>query len=221
MLVYLQFHPKLLRVYFVMGSQDCHGRNPVEILESAIAGGITLFQYREKDSDLSLAETLELGKQLRHVCRLNKIPFIVNDRADLALLLDADGVHVGQEDLPADAVRRIIGPNRFLGVSVETPAEAVEAQQKGANYLGVGPMYTTASKSDAGNPIGPGAITAIREQMPSPLPIVGIGGITASRTPAVLQAGADGVAVISAIAAQKKPQHATMAIRQAVEKVLG
>lgn len=210
----------MLRVYFVMGSQDCRGRNPIEVLKEAIAGGITMFQYREKGSGLSISETLELGKELRDLCRSHQIPFIMNDRVDLALLLDADGVHVGQEDIPAHEVRRLIGPDRLLGVSVETPAEAILAKQNGADYIGVGPMYTTSSKPDAGNPVGPDAIASIHHQFSSSPSIVGIGGITAHNALPVMQAGASGVAVISAIAAAENPEKAAKEIREVVEKEL-
>lgn len=210
----------MLRVYFVMGSQDCRGKNPVEVLEEAIAGGITLFQFREKGSGLTIPETLELGRQLRDLCRSYEIPFIMNDRVDLALLLDADGVHVGQEDIPAQEVRKLIGSDRILGVSVETPTEALLAKQNGADYIGVGPMYTTSSKPDAGTPIGPDAIASIHQQFSSSLPIVGIGGVNADNALPVIQAGASGVAVISAIAAADSPEKAAKQIREIVEKGL-
>jgi thiamine-phosphate pyrophosphorylase len=208
-------------LYLVMGSQDCRGRDPVRVLDQAIDGGITLFQFREKNSGLTLRETVSLGERLRSLCRERNIPFIVNDRADLALLLDADGLHVGQDDLPVRQARRLIGPHRLLGVSAETVEEAEQALREGADYLGVGPIYATATKPDAGKPIGPGAIAEIRQRLSSPLPIVGIGGIDVAGVAEVIRAGADGVAVVSAIAGKPDPRKAAVELRQAVERAAG
>jgi len=191
------------------------------VLDQAIDGGITLFQFREKNSGLTLRETVSLGERLRSLCRERNIPFIVNDRADLALLLDADGLHVGQDDLPVRQARRLIGPHRLLGVSAETVEEAEQALREGADYLGVGPIYATATKPDAGKPIGPGAIAEIRQRLSSPLPIVGIGGIDVAGVAEVIRAGADGVAVVSAIAGKPDPRKAAVELRQAVERAAG
>lgn len=217
----MPFDPHKLSVYLVMGSQDCRDRDPIRVLEQAIAGGITLFQFREKGSRLTLSETVSLGRQLREVCAAHHIPFIVNDRVDLALILDADGVHIGQEDLPAPEVRRLIGDERWLGVSCETPSEAEEARTAGANYIGVGAMYATRSKADAGEPIGPEAIAEIRRTLSSPLPMVGIGGITPRNAPEVIRSGADGVAVISAIAGSPDPRQAAEQLKNAVKSAKG
>jgi thiamine-phosphate pyrophosphorylase len=197
-----------LSLYLVMGSQDCPHQNPVEILEEAIAGGITCFQFREKLSGKTGIEIIRLGRQLRQICADHQIPFIVNDRVDLGLILEADGIHIGQDDLPAYEVRKLIGPRRLLGVSAKTPAEAHKALQDGANYIGVGPMFTTSSKLDASAPIGPKAIEHIRQELPD-IPIVGIGGITTERAGQVISAGADGVAVISAITKSSSPYEVT------------
>ncbi|MBA4541537.1 MULTISPECIES: thiamine phosphate synthase [Thermoactinomyces] len=210
----MSFVKNSLSLYFIMGSQDCPHQDPVRVLEQAINGGITCFQYREKNSGLHMHQTVLLGKKLRRLCREHGIPFLVNDRVDLALILEADGVHIGQEDLPASEVRKIIGPDRILGVSAETPAEAEQAMLDGADYIGVGPMYSTLSKKDAGEPIGPDAIQQIRRQIGSDFPIVGIGGITPERTPQVMEAGADGVAVISAISKSGEPSEAARRFRQ-------
>lgn len=204
-------------LYLVMGSQDCRGRDPVWVLEQAIAGGITLFQFREKGSSLTLRETVALGERLRNLCRKHAIPFIVNDRADLALVLDADGLHVGQEDLPVREARRLIGPERILGVSAETVKEAKQAVRDGADYLGVGPMYVTSTKPDAGEPIGPQAIAGMRKHLPPSVPIVGIGGIDAAGAADVIRAGADGVAVISAIAGSPDPRRAAEELLRSVK----
>ncbi|GGA41599.1 thiamine-phosphate synthase [Kroppenstedtia guangzhouensis] len=212
--------PANLRLYFVMGSQDCKGRDPVWVLREAIHGGITMFQFREKKSSLTLSQRVFLGKKLRDVCARQGIPFIVNDRTDLAMVLDADGVHVGQEDLPAVQVRRLLGPEPVLGVSCSNPEEADKATQAGADYIGVGSMYATRSKPDAGEPIGPSGIRRIAQMDNSPLPIVGIGGIHRHNAKAVIQAGAEGVAVISAIAGASSPRRAAAELRETVERTL-
>ncbi|MGI6127625.1 MAG: thiamine phosphate synthase [Planifilum sp.] len=204
-------------LYLVMGSQDCRGRDPVQVLEQAIDGGITLFQFREKGSSLTLRETVALGERLRNLCRQRQIPFIVNDRADLALVLDADGLHIGQEDLPVPEARKLIGSDRLLGVSAETVDEAEQALREGADYLGVGPMYATATKPDAGRPIGPQAIAEMRKKLSRPVPIVGIGGIDVPGVHEVIRAGADGVAVVSAIAGKPDPRKAAAELLQAVK----
>ncbi len=202
-----------LSLYLIMGSQDCLKKDPVQVLREAIEGGITCFQFREKNSGRSWSEIIQLGRELRQICREHQIPFIVNDRVDLGLLLDADGIHVGQQDFPAQDVRKLIGEKRILGVSAKTPHEAQQALQNGADYIGVGPIYATSSKPDADLPKGPAVITEIRQQLPS-LPIVGIGGITPERAPAVISAGANGVSVISAITRAPSPYQAAQAFRK-------
>ncbi|MFC0214548.1 thiamine phosphate synthase [Paenibacillus chartarius] len=200
-----------LRLYFVMGSVNCR-QDPVLTLEAAIRGGITAFQYREKGRGALTGDDREqLGVKLRELCRAHNVLFMVNDDVELALRLEADGVHVGQEDEAAAIVRRRM-PAGILGVSAHDVLEAEEAVRCGADYLGVGPMYMTRTKPDIREVRGPGVIRDIRASGLS-LPIVGIGGIEQGRAEAVVRAGADGVAVISAIAQAEEP-------RQAAERLL-
>ena len=139
-----------------------------------------------------------MALQLRKLTREAKVPFIVNDRLDIALAADADGVHVGQADLPASVVREIMGPGKILGVSVDTVEEAILAEKDGADYLGVGPVFEArGTKPDAGEPLGVDRIARIRRHCR--LPIVAIGGIDAENARKVREAGADAAAVISAI----------------------
>lgn len=195
---------KQLRLYFVMGSVNCK-HDPVFVLEQAIKGGITLFQYREKGSGaLQDRARLELGMKLRERCRTHHIPFIVNDDIELALALDADGLHIGQEDGLASEARDKLGQHQLLGVSAHNMEEAKQAVEDGADYIGVGPIYPTSTKTDARQVQGTSIIASIREQLPQ-LPIVGIGGITRANGLAVLQSGADGLAVVSAISAASDP----------------
>ncbi|WP_160034524.1 thiamine phosphate synthase [Paenibacillus sp. An7] len=187
----------LLQVYFVMGSQNCK-KSPESTLTEALLGGITLFQFREKGpGSMSGVEGMKLALHLQQLCRKQGVPFIVNDDVDLALAIGADGVHIGQEDEEASKVRERIG-DKILGVSAHTLEEARLAQDQGADYIGVGPIYPTNSKEDAYAVQGPEVIESMRAQ-DLDIPIVGIGGITALNAARVLEAGADGVAVISAI----------------------
>ncbi len=200
-----------LRIYLVMGTPNVSAdQDPAEVLRQAIAGGITLFQFREKGAGSLTGEArLSLALRLRELCRAQQIPFIVDDDVDLALAVEADGVHVGQEDADASRVRSRIGSGRMLGVSVHSVQEARLAVQAGADYLGVGPIYPTRSKADAQAVLG---IEGIRELRAAGIavPMVGIGGITADLAASVLAAGADGIAVISAIAGAPDAQAAAL-----------
>jgi len=194
----------LLPLYFVMGSPNC-GRDPRHVLREAIQGGVTLFQFREKGIGcLGDLEKRELAKDLQKICREYSIPFIVNDDVGLAMELDADGVHIGQEDRSIEVVRKMIG-NKILGVSAHTVEEAEVAVAKGADYLGVGPMYHTTTKLDTRQVQGPELIRKIRNAGIT-IPIVGIGGISSTSVKIVIHHGADGVAIISAISQADSPR---------------
>ncbi len=187
----------LIKVYFIMGSNNCQ-TEPTFVLEQAIKGGITIFQFREKGTGAYTgAEKYHFAKQLQAICKDNKIPFIVNDDIELALLLDADGVHIGQEDESAQAVRRKIG-DKILGVSTHNLKEVEKAIAEGADYIGIGPIYTTKTKEDAQSAQGTVLIKEVRS-MGIDIPIVGIGGITSGNTAPIIKSGADGVAVITDI----------------------
>lgn len=203
-----------LKVYFIAGSTNCFVE-PVRVLEEAIRGGITIFQYREKgEGCLNDFEKLELGKELQKVCKESGIPFIVNDDIELALELDADGIHIGQEDEDAAQVREKIG-DKILGVSVHNLEEAEKAKLAGADYFGVGPIFPTETKKDTRAVRG----TALLEQLKDfGIPIVGIGGINADNAGAVMDAGADGVSVITAISQAEDVQEAAAILK---EKVYG
>ncbi|MFB5677979.1 thiamine phosphate synthase [Paenibacillus terreus] len=188
-----------------MGSVNCAGRNPVTVLREAIAGGVTMFQFREKGAgSLTGQAAYELARELQAVCREAGVPFIVNDDVDMAAVLGADGIHVGQEDAPAASLRSRLGHEAIVGVSAHSVEEAGRAIADGADYLGVGPMYPTLSKSDARPVQGPLLIQELRSHGIT-IPLVGIGGITPEKAPPVLAAGADGVSVISAISQAEEP----------------
>jgi len=203
--------PGLWRLYVITDPKASRGRSHLQVAEAAIAGGADVLQLRDKEA--------ESGRLFREALRLRKltrdagIPFIVNDRLDIALAADADGVHVGQADLPASVVRRILGPVRILGVSVETPEEAIHAEKDGADYLGVGPVFEArGTKPDAGRPLGVDRIARIRERCG--LPIVAIGGINAENARTVREAGADAAAVVSAIVSADDIAHAVRRLKR-------
>ncbi|MBO9130156.1 thiamine phosphate synthase [Bacillus sp. 165] len=209
---------ELLKVYFIMGSSNCN-KHPLDVMKEAIEGGITLFQYREKGKGaLSGDEYYELGKQIQALCKQHNIPFIVNDDVKLALALDADGIHIGQEDEAVEIVRKKIG-DKILGVSAHTIEEARVAVEKGADYLGIGPIFPTASKEDAKAAQGTIMIESLRK-IEMDIPVVGIGGINAVNAASVVEAGADGVSLISFISLSSSPYESTKQIVEAVGKGL-
>ncbi len=194
---------QLLNVYFISGSSNVSTNLP-DVLTKAIAGGITLFQYREKGSDaLTGNEKLALGRELQSICKKTNIPFIVNDDVELALALDADGVHVGQDDGEVRIVREKIG-DKMLGVSAHSYEEAQQALNDGADYLGIGPVFPTSTKNDTEAVCGPGFISTLREKGID-APIVAIGGINIDNAHKVAANKADGISVISAISKANNP----------------
>lgn len=208
-----------LHVYFVMGSVDCNGRDPKDVLQEAINGGITLFQFREKGQGAKVgAEKRDLALELKEICKRHDIPFIVNDDIEMAVEIEADGVHIGQEDDSFPFVRERLTPGMVIGVSCHTVEEAVEAVRAGADYIGVGPMYFTTTKKDIREVKGPEVIRQIRHADITS-PIVGIGGISVENAWAVLESGADGVAVISAISKADSPVAAAESFSRCIEKV--
>lgn len=188
----------VLQLYFIMGSQNTT-KDPIEVVRQAIEGGITCFQYREKGLHAKSGEQrIALGEKLRSLCTDANIPFIVNDDIELALVLEADGIHVGQGDTPLNVVRKSV-PNHFIiGMSTSTPEEAIRAEQDGADYIGVGPIYETTSKADALRAIGEEGLQAVRQAVPN-MPIVAISGINETNAGHVIDAGANGISLISAI----------------------
>lgn len=178
--------------YFItdpeMGIADCCRDAAV-----TIGAGTAIVQYRRKYG--ATTTLYEEACQLREVCR--SVPFVVNDRLDLALAVDADGIHIGQSDLPLDVVKRLMKPDAIIGVSAGSVAEAVAAEAAGATYLGVGPIFATSTKADAGSPIGLATLREIREACT--IPIAAIGGITLDNAAEVVAAGADMLCAIQAV----------------------
>ncbi len=181
--------------YFITDAGLSRAGNLSDVQE-AVAAGVSLVQYRAKDESLRamLAEALELKK----LCRGTR--FVVNDRVDVALAVDADGVHLGQDDLPGDAARRLLGPGKIIGITVSSLEEALAAARHGADYLGVSPIFPTGTKPDAGAPTGLALLRDIRKALS--LPLAAIGGLTLKNCPEVIAAGVDLVCAISAVVTQ-------------------
>lgn len=210
---------RALSLYFIMGTTNIAGgeKEAIAVLEAALAGGISCFQLREKGPGALSGSALQaFAVQCRSLCRSYGVPFIVNDDAELAMAADADGVHIGQNDGTAEDVRRRIGSGKWLGISAHSKEEARLAFAAGADYIGTGPIYPTATKKDAEPVKGTVLIEDIRSALPS-FPIVGIGGVTAENCSAVIAAGADGVAVISAIASADYPAEAAKTFLAAMD----
>jgi thiamine-phosphate pyrophosphorylase len=191
--------PKTLRLYLCTDQTLALGRPLLEAVDEAIAGGVTMVQLREKD--LTSREFYNTALALRELTKHRNIPLVINDRLDIALAAGADGLHIGQSDLPVQAVRKIAGKSLFIGVSASTIEEALLAQKEGADYLGVGAVFPTGSKADAGEAIGLEKLHAICSALK--IPVVGIGGIGPANAAEVMRNGAAGIAVISAILSQQ------------------
>jgi thiamine-phosphate pyrophosphorylase len=210
--------PAEWRLYVITDEQLSRGRSHLQIAEAAIRGGADAIQMRDKTA--SSGRIYRVALQLRALTREAKVSFVVNDRLDIALAADADGVHVGRQDLPVSVVRKILGPGKILGFSTETVEEAVTAEKEGADYLGVGPVFEAwRSKPDAGEPLGLDLITRIRRHCH--LPIVAIGGITAENARKVREAGADAAAVISAIVAADDVEQAARRLKRLLSEAEG
>ena len=187
-----------LGVYFIMGTQNVKTGKALDVLEEALQAGVTIFQFREKgDGALTGQKYEQFARKCQTLCKTYNVPFIVNDDVELAVALQADGVHIGQDDEKARKVREKIG-NGILGISAHSLEEVAEAVKNGADYVGIGPVFPTKSKADAKSPVGTALLEQVVTKFPD-LPAVAIGGITEERASAVLQTGIDGIAVISAI----------------------
>ncbi len=191
-------------LYLVTDPHLLANREMLQVIRRALEGGTSILQLRDKTADD--ASLLRQGQALQELCREFGVPFIMNDRPDLAAKLGADGVHVGQKDLNLAQTRHIVGPQAIIGVSVSTVEEAVEAAKGGADYLGISPVFTTPTKTDTPQATGLSGLRAIRQAVS--LPLVAIGGVDARNAAEVLAAGADGLAVIRAILGADDPRQA-------------
>ena len=184
-------------IYLVTDDGCLQGRALIDCVRKALDGGVTLVQYRAKTA--SSAEMYAEALQLKALCDSFNVPLIINDRLDIAMAVGAAGVHLGQDDLPCAAARKLLGEDYIIGVSAHNPAEAKAALQSGADYLGCGAVFGTATKADV-KKLGTDGLAAICKA--KGLPVVGIGGVTADNYRKVRAAGADGAAIVSGILAQ-------------------
>jgi len=191
-------------LYVVLDRTAARGRDLDELLSAVIEGGCRMVQLREKD--WPSGRLWPLARRLRERCGRAGVTFVVNDRVDLAVAVEADGVHVGQDDLPARAARPLLRPGMLLGVSTHDLEQARAAHADGADYVAVGSMFASATKPDF-QLVGPDLIRKLRGEIR--VPLIGIGGITHDNVAEVVRAGADGVAVISAVCAAPDPASAT------------
>lgn len=186
------------RLYLVTDRKLVGSKDFYQSIEQAILGGVTFLQLREKA--LSSREFFNTAKKVSEIAKHFNIPYVINDRLDIALAVDADGLHVGQEDLPVETARKILGPHKIIGVSASTVEEAVKAEKGGADYLGVGAIFATGTKDNAKSV----SIELLRQIKASvSIPVVAIGGINETNVKMVMNAGVDGVSVVSAILAKE------------------
>jgi thiamine-phosphate pyrophosphorylase len=201
-----------LGLYVITDEGISHGLSHVEIARKVTEGGADVIQLRDKAR--TGKDMLSIALQIREIARSSGVTFIVNDRLDLALAADADGVHLGQEDLPVPFARRVSPRGFIIGTSVRTVQEAIIAETEGADYLALSPIFDTATKSDAGPGKGLERLKEIKSAVS--IPVIAIGGIGKGNVRQVMDAGADGVAVISAIVGQKDIVKATAEMRSLV-----
>jgi thiamine-phosphate pyrophosphorylase len=205
------------RLHVITDTEHQDRWDHLELARLALEGGAGVIQLREKRA--ATREQIATARALAAHCRGARAVLIVNDRIDVALASDAHGVHLGRDDFPLTLAREMLGPDRILGASARTLEEARAAERAGADYVGLGPAYATASKADAGAVLGPAGLAPIIAGLE--IPVVAIGGITAENAAAVLGAGAHGLAVISAVTQSEDPAAATRALCAAIAAARG
>lgn len=188
--------PKLndFGLYFITDSKITK-KTVIEDVKSAIKGGVKIIQYREKEAPVR--QMLEEAKEIKKLCQENNVIFLINDRINIAVAADADGVHLGQNDERCETARKLLGKNKIIGLTAHNVKESVEAEKLGADYIGLSPIFSTGTKADAGKPCGTEMIIRVKKYVK--IPIVAIGGINESNIGEVLKAGAKNIAIISAI----------------------
>lgn len=201
----MRFRTSQLRLYLVTDRALSLGRDLEWVVGEAVKGGVSMVQLREKDMDTR--RFIDLGSRLLRLLRPLGVPLIINDRVDVALAVDADGVHIGQSDMPYETARRLLGPDKIIGLSVENMDELRQAESLDVDYVAVSPVYSTATKTDTAAPFG---LDGLREAVRlTRHPVVAIGGMNENTAPAVFAAGADGIAVVSAICSAPDPAAAS------------
>ncbi|AEF93352.1 Thiamine-phosphate pyrophosphorylase [Desulfotomaculum nigrificans CO-1-SRB] len=204
-------------LYVITGESFSKGRSTEDVIRQAILGGATVIQLREKE--YCGKELIRVGKLLRDMTREMGVTFIVNDRVDVAFAVDADGVHLGQDDLPIEVARQILGPDKIVGISAGNMDEVLAAQARGADYVGLGPVFATGTKSDAGEAVGLDLVKQVCAR--ATIPVVGIGGIKANNAAQVIEAGAAGVSVITAVVSADDVTEAARQLRHQIDLAKG
>lgn len=180
--------------FYLVTDSGLSRKGTLSDVEGAVVAGCRIVQYREKAR--STRDMVLEAAQIKTLCG-NEAIFLVNDRIDVALAVDADGVHIGQDDMPIDTARELLGQDKIIGLTVHNVEEALEAEQKGADYVGLGPIFDTSTKKDAGDGIGPQSIRAVKNAID--IPVVAIGGINKQNSESVILGGADSLVAISAV----------------------
>ena len=211
----MKLDKKDLLLYAVTDRHWLGDRTLYEVVKESLDGGATFIQLREKNLDQE--HFLEEAKELKKLCAEYKVPFVINDNVDIALEIDADGVHVGQSDMEAGDVRAKLGPDKIIGVSAQTVEQAILAEKRGADYLGVGAVFPTGSKDDAVE-VSHDTLREICKAVS--IPVIAIGGITVDNTPVLAGTGICGIAVISAIYAQENIPEATRRLKEVTSRTV-
>jgi thiamine-phosphate pyrophosphorylase len=208
------------RLYLILGERDCGERSPAEIVTAAAKGGMTLLQLREKTA--STGAFLQLSRELQTVLDPYRIPLLINDRIDIALAAGTAGVHIGQDDMPVTDARRLLGPDAIIGLTVRSLDEAAAAPLHLVDYISIGGVFQTTSKDNPNPPIGVDGFTEIAAYLRrrTAMPLTAIAGINTGNAADVIRAGADGVAIISAICAGADPQQASRELRTLIDDTL-
>ena len=203
-------------LYLVTDRSLSKGRSTAEIVAAAVAGGVSCIQLREKSC--GTREFLNEALALQPLLKSRNLPLIINDRLDIALAIEADGVHLGQSDMPIGMARKIAGDSLIIGISAESVDDALRAEQEGADYIGISPVFSTPTKTDIAPPLGLEGVRQIRALVD--IPLVGIGGIHSDNAESVIAAGADGIAVVSAIVSAADPAGAAKKLKTLIDQVL-
>jgi len=199
---------------FIADSEASAGRDILVLIQEAVKGGVTIVQLRGKI--WKTCEFLEIALKVSEFLKKKNIPLIINDRVDIALACEAHGVHLGQEDLPLPCARKILGKSKIIGISANNVEEALRAEIESADYLGVGPLFSTPSKQDLRPFLGLEGLRRIKEKVK--IPVLAIGGINSSNAVSVIEAGADGIAVISALLGATDIRLAAAKLKKAILK---
>jgi thiamine-phosphate pyrophosphorylase len=200
-------------LYLVTDRDLSKGRSLQEIIRSAVAGGVTIVQLREKDC--TTREFLKIAQEVKDFCKPLGVPLIINDRVDIALAVNADGLHIGQSDMPYEIARKLMGPNAIIGLSVESVQDALDAEKMDVDYLGLSPIYSTPTKTDIHHELGLEGIRTIRKI--SRHPLIAIGGINIENAADIIAAGSDGIAVVSAICSAVDPKLASQELMEQIK----